>query len=402
MIESVAGAVGAVVLLAGLTMASIGLFGMLRKPSIFEQLHAAGLVTGPALILVLLASLASGSAETASSAFLVGVFILVTASLSTHAIALAAWQLGSGSGPGEGEDGSAAGTPGETDLAGRAMRVLVAHDGSAGADVATSLVASLAWPDATAIRVIGVTEGDLQPLPAAVETLPGLEEPSPVDLRAALEAAVRSLQRPGLVVDHVARPGDPAATLAHEAETFRAHLLVTGTRGLGRLETIFAGSVAAAVVDAAPCPVLVARGPAVKQVLLATDGSASSAAATDIVARWPLFAEVPIDVLSVATAVSQYGDPPTGAGMREAVETARQQRIADSAARQLRDAGRRAVPHVRTGEAAAQIAHVAAARSVDLVVLGSRGRTGLTRTLLGSVARDVLSSARASVLVVRD
>lgn len=34
----------------------IGLYGMLRRPDIFEQLHAAGLITGPAIVLVLLAS----------------------------------------------------------------------------------------------------------------------------------------------------------------------------------------------------------------------------------------------------------------------------------------------------------------------------------------------------------
>jgi nucleotide-binding universal stress UspA family protein len=39
--------------------------------------------------------------------------------------------------------------------------------------------------------------------------------------------------------------------------------------------------------------------------------------------------------------------------------------------------------------------------NVDLVVMGSRGRSGLRRTLLGSVASAVLSYARCPVLVVR-
>ena len=39
--------------------------------------------------------------------------------------------------------------------------------------------------------------------------------------------------------------------------------------------------------------------------------------------------------------------------------------------------------------------------AIDLIVLGSRGRTGLTRALLGSVTRDVVTSTQASVLVVR-
>jgi multicomponent Na+:H+ antiporter subunit G len=77
-------------LLLGLALATIGLVGLLRMPEILHQLHAAGLVTGPAVILVLLASVASGSAEIITSAALVILFVLVTAPLSAHAIAQAA------------------------------------------------------------------------------------------------------------------------------------------------------------------------------------------------------------------------------------------------------------------------------------------------------------------------
>jgi nucleotide-binding universal stress UspA family protein len=49
----------------------------------------------------------------------------------------------------------------------------------------------------------------------------------------------------------------------------------------------------------------------------------------------------------------------------------------------------------------AGIVAYAQAEGIDLIVLGSRGRTGLTRAVLGSVARGVVSSAESSVLVVR-
>ena len=58
---------GAGLLLLGLLLATIGLYGMLRRPAIFHQLHAAGVVTGPAVILVLLAAVAVGSAEILTS-----------------------------------------------------------------------------------------------------------------------------------------------------------------------------------------------------------------------------------------------------------------------------------------------------------------------------------------------
>jgi len=82
--------VGGVLLGVGLLLATIGLYGLLRMPDIFHQLHPAGLVTGPAVILVLLASAATGSAEIITSAALVILFLLVTSPLSTHAIAQAA------------------------------------------------------------------------------------------------------------------------------------------------------------------------------------------------------------------------------------------------------------------------------------------------------------------------
>jgi multicomponent Na+:H+ antiporter subunit G len=81
---------GAVLLALGLLLATIGLYGMLRFPDIFHQLHPAGLVTGPAVILVLLAAVFTGSAEIITSAALVILFVLITSPLSTHAIAQAA------------------------------------------------------------------------------------------------------------------------------------------------------------------------------------------------------------------------------------------------------------------------------------------------------------------------
>jgi multicomponent Na+:H+ antiporter subunit G len=81
--------IGSVLVLLGLLLATIGLYGLLRMRDINHQLHPAGLVTGPVVILVLLACVATGSAEIITSAVLVILFVLVTSPLSTHAIAQA-------------------------------------------------------------------------------------------------------------------------------------------------------------------------------------------------------------------------------------------------------------------------------------------------------------------------
>ena len=78
-----------------LLLAAIGLYGLLRMPDIFHQLHPNGLVTGPAVVLALLASICTGRAEIITSSAVVILFVLITAPLSSHAIAQAAWAASS-------------------------------------------------------------------------------------------------------------------------------------------------------------------------------------------------------------------------------------------------------------------------------------------------------------------
>jgi nucleotide-binding universal stress UspA family protein len=75
-------------------------------------------------------------------------------------------------------------------------------------------------------------------------------------------------------------------------------------------------------------------------------------------------------------------------------------RIAEEATSRLRASERQAEAAMRTGDAAAEIISAIAELGADLVVIGSRGRTGLSRVVLGSVARNVLQGSTASVLIV--
>ena len=92
MIGTILEVAGVALLVLGLTLATVGLYGLLRMPAVFDQLHAAGLVTGPATLLILLAAVATASAEIITSAALVFLFVLITAPLSGHAIAQAAYR----------------------------------------------------------------------------------------------------------------------------------------------------------------------------------------------------------------------------------------------------------------------------------------------------------------------
>ncbi len=344
------------------------------------------------MLLVLLASLATGNVEIITSAALVVAFVLITGSLSTHAIALAAWRARPAT---QGEP------PSETDPRARTtttpMRVLVAYDGSADADVAVALVASLDWPAGSHIRLLAVVEGDLPPL----SSIGAEAHPASGSLVASLQAAMTSVERSDLVVDRVTGTGQPGIVIVQEASAFDADLVVVGKRQRGFVGSWIGTSVAAQVVDDAPCPVLVARSRAARRVLLATDGSDPSAAALELLMTWAVFARSQIHVVSVAPA-SQGGEVAAlDAILHERREVARHRAIAREAASRLRDSGRSADARVRTGDAGGRIRAVAASESVDLIVLGTRGHTGVRRMVLGSVAREILAFAAPSVLVVR-
>jgi nucleotide-binding universal stress UspA family protein len=73
-----------------------------------------------------------------------------------------------------------------------------------------------------------------------------------------------------------------------------------------------------------------------------------------------------------------------------------------SAARQLQDAGFRTSTVVLEGEPRRVILDCAATWRPDLIVVGSRGKSGLDRLLLGSTSEHIARHAACSVEIVRD
>ena len=84
MIDPILDILAGLFIATGLLLATIGLIGLLRNSDLYLQTHAAGLVTGPGVIAILLAAFA-----TTTSALLVAVFVVITAPLSSHSIAAA-------------------------------------------------------------------------------------------------------------------------------------------------------------------------------------------------------------------------------------------------------------------------------------------------------------------------
>jgi nucleotide-binding universal stress UspA family protein len=76
--------------------------------------------------------------------------------------------------------------------------------------------------------------------------------------------------------------------------------------------------------------------------------------------------------------------------------------IAKRGAARLREAGMSAEARTVVGDPRAALTETAKAGHVDLIVVGSHGRTGIQKLLLGSVAAHVVTHAPCSVLVVRE
>ena len=295
------------------------------------------------------------------------------------------------------------------------MRALLAYDGSAGADEAVGFAAALDWPSKSVLRVVSVFEPLMTPIAGSWDggaaMAPEVDESMTAYATDRMRAVLERLDSPDRSVEGKVLRGRVADAIIDDARDFRADVVIVGSRGHGTIASLLLGSVSSEVVDQAPCPVLVARRASLSRVVFATDQSPSAQDAEAVLARWPIFGGVPIHVMSVADVVRPWttGIAPTmhgkvletyGADLRQA--KAEHQRIATDAAARLHESGRAVDVEVRAGDAAEEIIAVVEQQRADLVVLGSRGRTGLTRLLLGSVARNVLSGTTASVLIVRD
>ena len=215
----------------------------------------------------------------------------------------------------------------------------------------------------------------------------------------------------GVDISHVLVDGFPDDALVTAAHDLGAELIVTGSHGRRGLGRILLGSVAERVVRAAPVPVLVGRGAhdaadgGFHRILVATDFSdasergfdlalsiAAEGAAVELVHFWQLPA------LSRAHAADEVDA--TLADIRAGMEQHGAERGAESLA--TRDTTRANVRYsLREGDARDGIVDLARIAGCDLVVVGSHGRRGLRRLLLGSVAESTVRHAPCSVLVAR-
>jgi nucleotide-binding universal stress UspA family protein len=292
------------------------------------------------------------------------------------------------------------------------MRVLIATDGSERAASACELGRTVAAPSGE-VRFVAV-------LPPASELLQGpwpaatTMDPAPIEEAAAarLDACLREevvRTSPELHPTAEVLRGQPADRIVAEAGRWRAELIVVGSRGRGSLAAMLFGSVSEAVIDRSPIPVLVARGRTARRLLLAVDPSPASEAAVEFVVGQEAFRGAAVTTLGVTSINNAWwlglseADAASVDASWAALERAEEDERAAiaAAADRLAAAGLEVTTRQHNGSAGEELGRMATELDIDLIVVGSHGRTGIARLLLGSVGRRVLHGSHCSVLFVR-
>ncbi len=195
--------------------------------------------------------------------------------------------------------------------------------------------------------------------------------------------------------------GEPHEEIVTFAEEEGYDLIALGVKGYNVSEKILMGSTTARVIGYGNTSVLVIPwGSRLiwERVLVPVDGSASSQAAARLAFQFVDAYGLDLTVLSVADVpLHLYGV--SGEAANEMIADAKSH--LDQIAREMESRGIKAEYLLREGEPAKTIVDLAGKRETDLIIMGSHGRTGLTRLLMGSVTESVIQGSPCPILVIR-
>ena len=239
-------------------------------------------------------------------------------------------------------------------------------------------------------------------LPEVVDELYGALEQSMREEGERLLTRVQSLlpMHAGPLTKHL-RIGSPAEVIVAMAEEQKVDLIVMGARGLGPVKERLLGSVSHRILTLAPCATLIVNGPvkAMKQILLPLQGLSDAEAAVRFLQLKPFHEAIEVTLLTVLPS-TQPPWPVDAAAAKKLEERALQSArdYIDDVAERLRAIGYQARGVAVLGTPSAMIVHEATTRRSDLILMGTSGRQGITRFVLGSVSHAVLHQMPCPVL----
>lgn len=251
---------------------------------------------------------------------------------------------------------------------------------------------------------------------SAIETNPEFEALAPQYLekqekaaRENLEAIQARAKKEGIDFGYAVHGGDEAyKVVVSEAEKEKSSLIIMGRRGRTGLSRLMMGSTTARVIGHAVCNVLVVPHAAqieFKNIVVATDGSRWSAAAASEAIGLAKRNKAALTIVSVVP--SEFLAPTDiDFGMTQREKFAeKEMQEAEKHAKAVKEAAQKegiaATAFVMSGKPADAIVEAARDKKADLIIVGSHGRTGLDKLLMGSVAERVIVLSPCAVLVVK-
>jgi len=205
-------------------------------------------------------------------------------------------------------------------------------------------------------------------------------------------------------------PSEPAADVIVEyAKTNEVDFIVMGTHGRRGMRRLLLGSVTEEVVRRSPCPVLTTRThkdawslPRADRILVPVDFGSSTRQIIGVASR---MAEHYGAAITLAHVVNLEYYPYYGFGsdaypeIKKSMIEASQEKLIELAT-ELQGAGLDVSWKTIKGHPAAALRQLAEEADIDLIVIGSHGRSGFDRAMVGSVSEKVLRSAHCPVMIV--
>jgi nucleotide-binding universal stress UspA family protein len=283
--------------------------------------------------------------------------------------------------------------------------ILLPFDGSDGAAEVLHHASEIAhWADAT-LEVLYVADTTRDSV-TVVEgrTVDALEQQG----EDVVDEAAKTLDTLGVAYDTDVVQGNPAPTIVDYAERYDQDLIVMPTHGREGLSRYLVGSVTEKVVRLSSVPVLTVRMQPdetlvfpYEDVLVPTDGSTAATYAADHVLSLAASLDATVHVLSVVD------DSVLGLDVRSTVSGEESERVATEAVEEVvSQAEARGVTDtvgsVGRGSPVEEILDYIDSNDVHVVGLGTTGRTGTDRILLGSVAEKTVRAAPVPVMTVAE
>ena len=304
------------------------------------------------------------------------------------------------------------------------MRILLAIDQSKDSKVTINLLGRLRWPVGSTLILLHITTRDDEIMAKGSSRLTtkksGDSGKAVPRIHSELQRLEKLLASDTLQVQSMVVNGIPGKEILSVIQKKKIDMAVLGSRGLSRISGLLLGSVSEWVLNDASCSVLVGRPTARKakgssglKVLLSTDGSQDSWNAVDVLKGIGLPEASTVTVLHVIRKQVYETEQFVDRAGKSQTEFSRMAKALcgnrGSGGVSLLEKTRNALSSLSLpvkeclalGHEAQEILKVARRQKVDLLLVGSAGRTGLRRLLMGSVAHAVCRHAPCSVLVVR-